>query len=37
MQPENSLLCSRDPAIVPCPEPDEYSPQFPILFPQNSF
>jgi hypothetical protein len=32
MEPEGSLLCSREPSSSPYPEPDEASPYRPILF-----
>jgi hypothetical protein len=33
MEPEDSLLCSQEPAIGPYSEPDASSPLFPTLFP----
>jgi len=32
MEPEDSLICSQDPATVSCPESDAYRPQFTNLF-----
>jgi hypothetical protein len=37
MQPESSLPCSQKPAIIPEPEPDATSPNFPIRFPYDEF
>jgi hypothetical protein len=37
VESESSLLCSREPATGPFPEPDEPSPQLPIPFPQDPF
>jgi hypothetical protein len=31
MEPEGSLLCSKEPSIVPYPKPDKFSPYHPIL------
>jgi hypothetical protein len=33
MEPEDSLLCSQDPATGPYPEPGESSPYLSTLFP----
>jgi hypothetical protein len=33
MEPESSWPCSEEPATCPCPEPDQSSPCYPILFP----
>jgi len=37
MRPEGSLPCSQESAISPYPEPGDYSPQLPILFPYDPF
>jgi hypothetical protein len=33
MEPEGPLLCSQQPTIGLSPEPDEYHPHLPTLFP----
>jgi hypothetical protein len=35
MEHEDSLPCSKEPTIGPYPEPDESSPHFPTIFPQD--
>jgi hypothetical protein len=35
MEPEDSLLCSQEPATGPYPEPDASSPQLVTLFPED--
>jgi hypothetical protein len=37
MEPKSLLLCSQGPTISPYPEPDEFSPHPPILFPYDKF
>jgi hypothetical protein len=32
MEPDGSLPCSQEPAAVPYPEPDQFSPYRPILY-----
>jgi len=32
-EPESSLSCSHEPATRPYPEPDQFSPHLPTLFP----
>jgi hypothetical protein len=36
MEPDDSLLCSQEPATVFYPESDESSPHLPILFPYDA-
>jgi hypothetical protein len=33
MEPEGSLLCSQEPANGPYPDPDDFNPHRPTLFP----
>jgi hypothetical protein len=37
MEPEGSSQCTQEPSIGSYPEPDERSPQNPILIPQDLF